>query len=56
MELFENVLLEAGVLDADTARKVRKDARQSAIDARGARRSADPMPDPSNIEEGVYAD
>jgi pyruvate dehydrogenase E1 component alpha subunit len=55
VELFENVLLKAGVLDADTAKKVRDDARQAAIAAR--RKSlADPMPEPSNVEEGVYAD
>jgi pyruvate dehydrogenase E1 component alpha subunit len=55
VELFENVLLDAGVLDADTAKKVREDARQLAIAAR-RKALADPMPDPSNVEEGVYAD
>ena len=55
VELFENVLLKAGVLDDDTAKKVREDARQAAIAAR-RKALADPMPDPSNIEEGVYAD
>ena len=55
VELFENVLLSGGVLDDDTVKKVRDEARQAAIAAR--RRSlADPMPDPSNIEDGVYAD
>jgi TPP-dependent pyruvate/acetoin dehydrogenase alpha subunit len=55
VELFENVLVGAGVIDADTAKQVREDARQAAIAAR--RKSlADPMPDPSNIEDGVYAD
>ena len=55
VELFENVLLTGGVLDDDTAKKIREDARQAAIAAR--RKSlADPMPDPSNIEDGVYAD
>jgi TPP-dependent pyruvate/acetoin dehydrogenase alpha subunit len=55
VELFENVLINAGVLDADSAKQVREDARQAAIAAR--RKSlADPMPDPSNIEDGVYAD
>ena len=40
VELFENVLLKAGVLDDDTAKKIREDARQAAIAARaqGARR------------------
>jgi len=55
VELFENVLLKAGVLDDDTAKKVRDDARQSAIAAR-RKALADPMPEPSDIEEGVYAD
>src|SRR4051795_341678 len=55
VELFENVLVQAGVIDADTAKQVREDARQQAIAAR-RKALADPMPDPSNIEEGVYAD
>lgn len=55
VELFENVLIEAGVIDAETAKQVREDARQAAIAAR-RKALADPMPDPSNIEEGVYAD
>ena len=55
VELFENVLVEAGVLDADAAKKVREDARQAAIAAR-RKALADPMPEPSGIEDGVYAD
>jgi TPP-dependent pyruvate/acetoin dehydrogenase alpha subunit len=55
VELFENVLIEAGVLDADSAKKVREDARQQAIAAR-RKALADPMPEPSGIEDGVYAD
>ena len=55
MELFENVLLKGGVLDDDAVKKVREDARQAAIAAR-RKALADPMPDPSNIEDGVYAD
>ena len=55
VELFEKVLLDAGVIDAEIAAQVRKDARQVAIDAR-KRSLADPMPDPSTVEEGVYAD
>jgi len=54
VQLFENVLLEAGVLDAERAAQIREDARQQAIAAR-RRALADPMPEPSNIEEGVYA-
>jgi pyruvate dehydrogenase E1 component alpha subunit len=55
VDLFEKVLIEAGVIDADTAKQVREDARQAAIAAR-RKALADPMPDASNIEEGVYAD
>jgi pyruvate dehydrogenase E1 component alpha subunit len=55
VELFENVLIGAGVIDADTAKQVREDARQAAIAAR-RKALADPMPDPSGIEDGVYAD
>jgi TPP-dependent pyruvate/acetoin dehydrogenase alpha subunit len=55
VELFEKVLLDNGVLDPDTAEKVRADARQRAIDAR-KKAMSDPMPDPSTVEEGVYAD
>ena len=55
VELFETLLIEAGVLDAAAAKQVREDARQYAIAAR-RKALADPMPDPSNIEDGVYAD
>jgi TPP-dependent pyruvate/acetoin dehydrogenase alpha subunit len=55
VELFERVLLDSEVLDANTAEKVRTDARQQAIDAR-KKALSDPMPDPSTVEEGVYAD
>jgi TPP-dependent pyruvate/acetoin dehydrogenase alpha subunit len=55
VELFEQVLLDNKVLDADTAEKIRADARQKAIDAR-KKALSDPMPDPSTVEEGVYAD
>ena len=46
--------LKAGVLDDDTAKKVRDDARQPAIAAR-SRALADPMPESSGVEDGVYA-
>ena len=49
------MLVDAGVLDVDAAKQVREDARQLAIAAR-RKALADPMPDPSNIEDGVYAD
>jgi TPP-dependent pyruvate/acetoin dehydrogenase alpha subunit len=55
VELFENVLIEAGVLDVDAAKQVREDARQYAIAAR-RKALADPMPDPRDVEDGVYAD
>ena len=55
VELYEQVLLGAGVLDPDTAKQIREAARQRAIDAR-KKALADPMPDPRNIEDGVYAD
>jgi TPP-dependent pyruvate/acetoin dehydrogenase alpha subunit len=55
VELFEQVLLDNKVLDSDTAEKIRADARQQAIDAR-KKALSDPMPDPSTVEEGVYAD
>jgi pyruvate dehydrogenase E1 component alpha subunit len=55
VELFEQVLIGRGVLDADAATQLREDARQKAIAAR-KKILADPMPDPSTVEEGVYAD
>ena len=55
VELFEKVLLKGGVLDDDTVKKVRDDARQAAIAAR-RKALADPMPEPAGIEDGVYAD
>jgi TPP-dependent pyruvate/acetoin dehydrogenase alpha subunit len=55
VQLYEKGLLEAGVLDADRVAQIREDARQHAIAAR-RKALADPMPDPGNIEEGVYAD
>jgi TPP-dependent pyruvate/acetoin dehydrogenase alpha subunit len=55
VELFENVLLEAGVIHEDTVKQVHEAARQKAIEAR-RKALADPMPDPSTVEEGVYAD
>jgi pyruvate dehydrogenase E1 component alpha subunit len=55
VDLFENVLIESGLLDADAAKTVRADARQFAIAAR-RKALADPMPEPSGIEDGVYAD
>jgi TPP-dependent pyruvate/acetoin dehydrogenase alpha subunit len=53
--LFENVLLEHGIIDEETAGKTREAARQKAIEAR-KKALADPLPDPATVEEGVYAD
>ena len=55
VELFERVLLENGVISDATAKETREKARQHAIDAR-KKALADPMPDASTVEEGVYAD
>ena len=51
----ERVAQGAACIDDDTVKQVREDARQVAIAAR-RKALADPMPDPSNIEDGVYAD
>jgi len=53
--LFENVLLEHGILDEEIVSKMREAARQKAIEAR-KKALADPLPDPATVEEGVYAD
>jgi pyruvate dehydrogenase E1 component alpha subunit len=53
--LFENVLLEHGIIDEETASKTRGAARQKAIEAR-TKALADPLPDPATVEQGVYAD
>ena len=53
--LFENVLLEHGILDEEIVSKMREAARQKAIEAR-KKALADPLPDPATVEQGVYAD
>jgi len=53
--LFENVLLEHGIIDEETASKTREAARQKAIEAR-KKALADPLPDPATVEQGIYAD
>ena len=53
--LFENSLLEHGVIDEEAAKNIRESARKKAIDARKTV-LADPLPDPATVEEGVYAD
>ena len=53
--LFENVLLEHGIIDEEVVSKMREAARQKAIEAR-KKALADPLPDPATVEQGVYAD
>jgi TPP-dependent pyruvate/acetoin dehydrogenase alpha subunit len=53
--LYENSLLEHGVIDEETVKSIRASARQKAIDARKTV-LADPLPDAATVEEGVYAD
>jgi TPP-dependent pyruvate/acetoin dehydrogenase alpha subunit len=55
VDLFENALLEAQVIDADQVKQTRDAARQAAIAAR-KKAMSDPMPDPAGVEVGVYAD
>jgi TPP-dependent pyruvate/acetoin dehydrogenase alpha subunit len=52
---FENLLLDHGVVDEQAAKQVRESARQKAIEAR-KKALTDPLPDPSTVEQGVYAD
>ena len=53
VELFERRLVDSGVISDVTAKPEK--ARQHAIDAR-RKALADPMPDGSTVEDGVYAD
>jgi TPP-dependent pyruvate/acetoin dehydrogenase alpha subunit len=53
--LYEARLLEHGVIDGETASKIRDSARRKAIEAR-KKALADPLPDPTTVERGVYAD
>lgn len=55
VELYEKRLIEAGVISEEEAAETREAARKWAIAARKIAITA-PMPDPTNIEEGVYAD
>jgi TPP-dependent pyruvate/acetoin dehydrogenase alpha subunit len=55
IELFETRLVDAKFLDAESAQTIRDAARKRVLDdAVKARR--DPMPEPSTVEEGLYAD
>ena len=51
---FAATLTELGVLDEEGIKTIKEDVHQAALDAR-KQALADPLPDPSNIEEGVYA-
>lgn len=55
VELFEHVLINGGVVDEAHAIEIREQARQHAIAAR-RKALADPLPDGSTVEDGVYAD
>lgn len=55
VELFAKQLQKLGHATAKEVAAIREEAHQAALDAR-AKAMADPMPDPGNIEEGVYAD
>ena len=54
VEEFAATLTELGVLDEEGIKTIKEDVHQAALDAR-KQALADPLPDPSNIEEGVYA-
>ena len=55
VEPVERASLEVSMpLDEEGVKTIKEDAHQAALDAR-KQALADPLPDPSNIEEGVYA-
>ena len=55
VDTYEKRLIDGGVISEDEAKETRDAARKWAIAARKEAIAA-PMPDPSNIEEGVYAE
>jgi pyruvate dehydrogenase E1 component alpha subunit len=55
IELFERRLMAAGILDPDGAARIKDAARQRVLDE-VARAREDPLPDPSTVEEGLYAE
>lgn len=55
VELIEKRLIEAGIVSAEDAEATRAEARKWAVEARKIAMAAE-MPDPENIEEGVFAD
>jgi pyruvate dehydrogenase E1 component alpha subunit len=54
IELFERRLIDAGILDAEGAARIKEATRERVLHE-VARAREDPMPDPSTVEEGVYA-
>jgi pyruvate dehydrogenase E1 component alpha subunit len=55
VEEFAATLLDLGVLDEEGVKTIKEEVHQVALDAR-EQALADPLPDPSTVEEGVYAD
>lgn len=55
VELFAAKLQELGVADAEQIDAIKDECRKLCIEAR-KKSLADPMPDPSNVEVGVYAE
>ena len=54
-EEFAATLLDLGVLDEEGVKTIKEEVHQVALDAR-EQALADPLPEPSTVEEGVYAD
>ncbi|WP_396932103.1 thiamine pyrophosphate-dependent dehydrogenase E1 component subunit alpha [Mycolicibacterium sp.] len=55
VELFSTLLHERGIADADEIQAIKDECREVCLQAR-KKALADPMPDPSTVEVGVYAD
>jgi pyruvate dehydrogenase E1 component alpha subunit len=55
VEEFAATLTDLGVLDEQGVKAITEEVHQVALDAR-KQAIADPLPDPSTVEEGVYAD
>ena len=54
IELFETRLFAAEILDAESAKAIKEATRQRVL-VEVAKAREDPMPDPSTVEEGLYA-
>jgi TPP-dependent pyruvate/acetoin dehydrogenase alpha subunit len=55
VEEFAAALAGLGVLGEEGVKTIKEEVHQVALDAR-EQALADPLPDPSTVEEGVYAD